>query len=110
MFLGLHQLVVALQDEVFEVRRTASLALEELCQRWNISKGDLVDVITDENLKKIVLNYKEESLEAVEEKIIGLEEQIEDVLNAPVMTPLKKTINDERKRIKSFLESRDTYY
>ena len=53
-----------------------------------------------------MLNYKEESLEAVEEKIIGLEEQIEDVLNAPVMTPLKKTINDERKRIKSFLERR----
>ncbi len=107
---GFNQLIVALQDDIFEVRRTASLALEKLCKRWNISKEGLIDIITDENLKKIVLNYKEETLEAVEEKITRLEKEIERVLTAPAMTPLKEIIDSERKRIKSFLERREVHY
>ncbi|MFX1521361.1 MAG: HEAT repeat domain-containing protein [Promethearchaeota archaeon] len=106
---GLNQLVIALQDEVFEVRRSASFALEELCKRWNISKEELADLITDENLKTILVNYKEETLEAVEKKLMGLEERIEEIINSPVIIPMKRIIDKERKRIKNFLERREDH-
>ena len=107
---GLNQLIVALQDEVFEVRRTASYAIEELCKRWDISKEDLADTITDENLKQILVNYKEETLEVVEERILGLEEKIEEVIRTPNIIPMQEIINNERKKIKKFLERREHNY
>ena len=36
--------------------------------------------------------------------------EIERVLTAPAMTPLKEIIDSERKRIKSFLENREVHY
>jgi len=107
---GLNHLIVALQDEVFEVRRTASYAIEELCKRWEISKEDLADTITDENLKHILVNYKEETLEAVEERIMSLEEKIEEVIHTPDLTAMQEIINNERKRIKKILERREHNY
>nr|WP_287588452.1 HEAT repeat domain-containing protein [Candidatus Borrarchaeum sp.] len=107
---GLNQLIVALQDDVFEVRRTASYAIEELCKRWDISKEDLTDTITDENLKQILVNYKEETLEVVEERILGLEEKIEEVIRTPNIIPMQEIINNERKKIKKFLERREHNY
>jgi hypothetical protein len=104
---GINQLVVALQDEVFEVRRSASFAIEELCKRWKISKEELAELITDENLKTILVNYKEETLEAVEENLMGLEEKIEEIISSPVIIPMKGIIDKERKRIKSFLKRRE---
>jgi HEAT repeat protein len=106
---GLNQLIVALQDDVFEVRRTAFYAIEELCKRWDISKEDLIDTITDENLKQILVNYKEETLEAVEERIMGLEEKIEEVIRTPDLTAMQEIITNERKRIKKFLERREHF-
>jgi len=89
---------------VFEVRRTASYSIEELCKTWGILKEDLADTITDENLKRILVNYKEETLEAVEERILGLEEKIEEVIRTPDLTHTQEIINKERKKIKKFLE------
>jgi len=107
---GLNQLILALQDKVFEVRRTASYAIEELCKRWEISKEDLLDTITDENMKQILVNYKEETLEAVEERIMGLEEKIKEVIHTPDLTAIQEIINNERKRIKKILERREHNY
>ena len=107
---SLNYLVETLQDDVFEVRRTASYAIEELCKKWDISKEELiVTMLTDENLKQILINYKEESLEAVEERIMGLEEKIEEVIHTPGLTSMQEIITSERKRIKELLERREYF-